>query len=241
MTSPLFETETRSITVAGSTTLDLSLRHKPCDGSGVSCALQPTSCNETMPMFQRPFSGDYVTSNLIDHSVPLEFSDNNGVFRSYCGGPNGRGGIDGHSGYDWLLPSGTPVLAVAAGTVRFAGTDSTFFCPTLNRNVSDQQVLILDHRSPNGETISSVFVHLSDIRVQAGQSVAAGQPIGSSGNTGCSTEAHLHFEVRRTGTTGAATPIDPYGWQGLGADPWATDPRGAPSVWLWFDPPAISR
>jgi murein DD-endopeptidase MepM/ murein hydrolase activator NlpD len=213
VTASLFEDQTQTVTVAGSTTLDLDLRRKACEGAGVSCTLQPSPCNETMPIFQPPFVGDFVTSNFMDHNVPLQFQANNGAFVSYCGGANGRGGIDGHSGYDWLLPHGSPVLAVAAGTVRFAGTDPPFFCPTLGRDVTDQMVVLIDHTSPNGEALTSVYVHLSQITVRAGQTVGGGQEIGLSGNTGCSTQAHLHFEVRRAGTSGTAV-TDPYGWQG---------------------------
>jgi hypothetical protein len=202
VTASFFEDQTQPVAVVGSTTLDLKLRRKACEGAGVSCTLQPTTCNETMPMFQPPFFGDFATSNLMDHNVPLEFQDGNGVFVSCCGGSNGRGGIDGHSGYDWLLPNGTPVLAVASGTVRFAGTDPPFFCPTPGRDVTDQMVVLIDHTSPNGETLTSGYVHLSQITIRAGQLVSGGQEIGLSGNTGCSTQAHLHFEVRRTAQEG---------------------------------------
>lgn len=239
VTSSLFADDIRTVTLTGSTTLDIRLRRGACEGADVGCALHPTPCNETMPMFRRPFLGDYVTTNLMDHDVPLQFRDANGIFRSYCGGPNGPGGIDSHSGYDWLLPIGTPLLAVAAGTVRFAGTDPPFFCPTLNRSVNDQMVVLIDHTSPNGETFTSVYVHLSQINVQVGEAVAGGQEIGLSGNTGCSTQAHLHFEVRRVGNSGARVVTDPYGWQGSGVDPWAQDPQGAASVWLWIDAPNV--
>jgi hypothetical protein len=45
----------------------------------------------------------------------------------------------------------------------------------------------------------------------------------------------LHFDVRRLTNTnnGLPTPIDPFGWQGAGADPWAQHPDGAESLWLW--------
>lgn len=51
-------------------------------------------------------------------------------------------------------------------------------------------------------------------------SCIAGQQIGISGDTGpgVTGNPHLHFEVRRNDK---ALPVDPYGWHGTGADPYA--------------------
>mgnify|MGYP003966904947 FL=1 len=47
-----------------------------------------------------------------------------------------------------------------------------------------------------GETLYTVYGHLSQINIRRGQKVEVGQLIGLSGNTGVSTAPHLHFEVR---------------------------------------------
>ena len=55
---------------------------------------------------------------------------------------------DTHSGYDWLMPEGTPILAVAEGEVTFAGIGPPGPCPPLDREVDDQQQVIILHVAP---------------------------------------------------------------------------------------------
>ena len=96
----------------------------------------------------------------------------------------------GHTGIDYALYTGTPVLAGCAGTVsRVAHLQSGYGTH-----------VILDHE--NG--LQTVYAHLSRVSVHLGMKVLEGQVIGESGNTGNTTGPHLHFEVRRGGK-----PIDP--------------------------------
>jgi murein DD-endopeptidase MepM/ murein hydrolase activator NlpD len=87
-----------------------------------------------------------------------------------------------HQGLDIALPQGTPILAVADGTVTFvAPTDS-----------SDAGIFVaISH--PSG--LVTRYLHLSRALVQRGQVVRKGQEIGKSGSTGLSEGPHLHFEV----------------------------------------------
>ena len=55
--------------------------------------------------------------------------------------------------------------------------------------------IILDH----GDSLSTVYGHLSKISVQEGDTVKAGQKIGEVGSTGFSTGPHLYFEIRDKG------------------------------------------
>lgn len=97
-----------------------------------------------------------------------------------------------HRGVDIRVPTGTPVRAMAPGSVRFAGTMSGF-----------GQVVWLDH----GETVMSVYAHLSEIRVEPGQ-VLDGRPIiGLSGRSGNAEAPLLHFEIWRWGREVDPVPL----------------------------------
>jgi hypothetical protein len=89
-----------------------------------------------------------------------------------------------HTGYDWAAPAGTPVLA--ANTGRAALVAEYFFA---GRNV------VLDH----GLGLFTLYYHLTEARVAPGESVSAGQVIGTVGATGRVTGPHLHFAVLLNG------------------------------------------
>jgi murein DD-endopeptidase MepM/ murein hydrolase activator NlpD len=204
------------------------------DPSPVSASCNPTalSASAAMPLFVRPFAGDYPVGNFFDHEKPVD-NDTNGYVLTLCGARDSNQ-VDGHPGYDFRMPEGTRLAAVADGIVFFAGLESPRYCAPLNRTV--QALLVeIEHRAPSGEPFISVYGHLSRVDVERGASVAEGAAIGLSGNTGCSGTPHLHFAAARAGTDGNYRLIDPYGWHAASPDPWETDPSGAASVWLWKD------
>ena len=97
-----------------------------------------------------------------------------------------------HRGVDISVPTGTEVRAMSPGRVRFAGTMSGF-----------GNVVWLDH----GGSVLTVYAHLSEIRVRAGDGVAGRQVVGLSGMTGSATGPHLHFEVWRWGREQDPVPL----------------------------------
>ena len=104
-----------------------------------------------------------------------------------------------HSGIDFGVGWGTPIPATWDGVVVYAGWLGDFGNTVIVQN-GDWQMR---------------YCHLSRFAVSTGQQVHTGTIVGYSGNTGKSTGAHLHYEVR---------------YQGV-----AVDPMTAPGI------PAISR
>jgi murein DD-endopeptidase MepM/ murein hydrolase activator NlpD len=86
-----------------------------------------------------------------------------------------------HAGQDFGAPEGVLITAPADGVVVLAEP------MTVRGNA-----VLIDH----GRGIFTGFWHMSEIRVTVGQPVAAGEIIGVVGNTGLSTGAHLHWEMR---------------------------------------------
>ena len=203
----------------------------PTAPSGASAACDPlsTSAKVVLPIFGRPFDGAFPIGNFFDHDKPID-GDANGHVLTLCGARDTKQ-VDGHPGYDWRMPEGTPLFAVADAVVLTAGLEAPHFCPQLNRTV--QALLVqLVHTAPTGESYVSAYGHLSRVDVQEGISISEGTRIGLSGNTGCSGTPHLHFGVARN-VAGRYVLIDPYGWHASTGDPWELDPRGYASVWLW--------
>ena len=209
-----------------------------CGGSGEESAAGPPA---SLELLDKPFSGEFPVGNLFDHDGPAGFVAANGYtidhggVRRDVGTPGAY--VDGHAGYDFRLPENTPVRAVAAGQVRTAG-DVSGPCPAFpgSPTVTGKEVWI-EHVAPTGDRYLSIFAHLNTVAVSVGDTVTAGQPLGSSGNTGCSTAPHLHFEVlrlvARPGGTQVWVTTDPYGWSAATTDPWSAHPDGTASLWLW--------
>jgi murein DD-endopeptidase MepM/ murein hydrolase activator NlpD len=172
-----------------------------------------------------PFVGGHAMVGVFDHAArPVEG-------KQLAAWGEEVKGQEGHHGYDWAMPVGTPVLAAHPGKVAEAGATAPFVCPIDGRLVEDQLVVRLVQEVGDGRVETS-YAHLSEIGVRVGQVVEAGEVIGASGNTGCSKGPHLHLAVARAtgGPLAAARPVDPYGWRGEGEP---AGPIGAGRERLW--------
>jgi murein DD-endopeptidase MepM/ murein hydrolase activator NlpD len=109
----------------------------------------------------------------LEHETTSPF----GIRRSYDGGPVS----DYHAGQDFSAPPGVSVVVPGDGMVALAE-------PLTVRG----NAVLIDH----GRGIFSGYWHLSEIKVAVGQPVHTGDILGLVGNTGLSTGAHLHWEMR---------------------------------------------
>lgn len=119
-------------------------------------------------------------------------------------GDNPNNGVNpsgGHTGTDFAVPVGTPVRAIGHGVVKFAdwasvlpadyrqdgsGSNPYWLAPGFGGIVT-----VIDH----GACVS-VYAHLSEAPLNAGDTVEQGQVIALSGDTGgATTGPHLHFET----------------------------------------------
>jgi murein DD-endopeptidase MepM/ murein hydrolase activator NlpD len=103
---------------------------------------------------------------------------------------NGKPAPQPHTGVDYPTPVGSPVLAVADGTIVMA--EEMFF---------EGNAVFIDH----GDGLVSMYFHLAEIKVAAGEDVKRGQILGRVGSTGRATGPHLFFGVR---------------WHDVRIDPW---------------------
>lgn len=101
-----------------------------------------------------------------------------------------------HDGIDIGVGVGTPVFAADAGRITHAGWGASAPGVSGGKEV---------HLMSDG--VEQWFAHLSQIGVQVGQQVAAGQQIALSGNTGISSGPHLHFGTYRGGWPNAINPL----------------------------------
>src|SRR5216117_1761369 len=96
-----------------------------------------------------------------------------------------------HLATDYAVPAGSPVVAVANGTVTFAGWDGGY-----------GNLVRIKHASG----LTSGYAHLSRIAsdIRAGRTIKQGELIGLVGQTGLATGPHLHFMMAKNGT-----PVNP--------------------------------
>jgi murein DD-endopeptidase MepM/ murein hydrolase activator NlpD len=99
-----------------------------------------------------------------------------------------------HTGVDFAVKTGTPILAVADGKIANANWGKSY---------GTQLVQDL------GDGSFCIYAHLSKANKKAGDTVTKGEVIGLSGNTGNSSGPHLHFERRNNIRWSAGQDLDP--------------------------------
>lgn len=117
-------------------------------------------------------------------AAPLVWPTDGVVLRSFASGKRAFEGL--------LLaaPAGSAVRAVADGEIAFVGDEKTAL----------GLIVVVKH----ADELVSIYGHLENADVSAGQKVARGQALGSVGTSGQAESPRLHFQLRR-----GRTPIDP--------------------------------
>ncbi len=127
-------------------------------------------------MLQRPFKGEFAISQKFGENL-------NGFYRA--------DGLLGHTGIDFPMPNGTPIISPCDGLVIYTSNDIQ----------KGEGVTILSDEifQCNGQPckLSCIVWHLKDqsIAVKVGHKVKVGDLLGLSNNTGQTTGPHLHFST----------------------------------------------
>jgi len=176
----------------------------------------PSNSATSMPLLASPsacppdlciFTSQYFLTR------PIAPPGNDVIDATYSFGSTQSGQRDPHHGVEFLNGYGAPVQAAADGVVVVAGDDAqptseqgawpiTFYGPF---SYFYGNLVVIEHQAPAAlletfpnlpQPIYTLYGHLSEISVNAGQQVQAGQVIGKVGMSGVAEGSHLHFEVR---------------------------------------------
>lgn len=214
-----------------------------------------------LPIFRHPFPtrSDISLTNGFDFAHGFKVKDQSGVEQDAVDYKGRSRNINGHAGLDWIMPTGTPLVAMAKGKVFLTRTRDVGLCDGKAPDEPIQKEVFVMHVVGSGrykEIFVAYYAHLDKISVKSGDLVEAGEKLGEAGDTGCSEPSHLHLGVIRGSNTAAhyrvnldaptangyaiQTEIDPYGFSWFakaGFDPWAwramNQGHGALSISLW--------
>jgi len=152
--------------------------------------------------FARPIAADNVNWPLADYRYGAVFFAPNIV----------------HTGVDVDADEGTPILAAGSGTVVSADWGLYTEAPGNQSDPYGQAVVLRHDFGYEGQTLYTVYAHMSKIITVVGQHVETGDVLGLVGATGATTGPHLHFEVRLGANTFYSTynpelwMAPPQGW-----------------------------
>jgi murein DD-endopeptidase MepM/ murein hydrolase activator NlpD len=154
-----------------------------------TAALKPSPGEqETVLAFQKTASSVRYWADRIELPVPGCLTSLFGVRRFVNSKPTGNF----HAGLDQRGETGTPIHAVAGGTVRIVR----------DFNLRGGTVAI-DH----GQGVESIYMHMSQTAAAEGARVSAGDVIGYIGETGRANGPHLHWTLYVNGV-----PVNPAQW-----------------------------
>lgn len=156
------------------------------------CAMPPAAFVTSTPVPSLPRIDHYLLARPFPRSDALiDYVD-----RTYPYGSTQGGARDVHLGVDYANVRHTTVLAVGAGTVVFASTDSSTRLGPAYDYYGNVVLVKHDALSPEGLPLYTLYGHLEKITVKVDQYVTPGDPVGTVGDSGIAIGPHLHLEVR---------------------------------------------
>jgi hypothetical protein len=187
---------------------------------GTPCGLRPIA--DTLPCLRQQSRDTIQPRNPLTtwFRRPIAPTDNSFIDQTYRYGSTMGGNFQQHQGVEFNNPDGTPVYAIGAGKVVYAGR-------------AEQGALTVTIRHDTSVTadgkkyrIYSTYYHNSSLKVKVGQRVAKGTVIARVGNTGRATNDHLHLEMSASPTDSLGAIVDSL----QRFPPYTTNPE------LWIEP-----
>jgi murein DD-endopeptidase MepM/ murein hydrolase activator NlpD len=187
---------------------------------GTPCGLRPLQ--DTLPCIRRAAAAARAPElpRTVWFRRPIAPADNPYIDQTYRYGSTMGGNFQQHQGVEFNNPDGTPVMAIGAGKVAYAGPAEQGALTVAIRH----DTTVAGPRGPL--RVFSVYYHNSVLKVKVGQKVAAGDVISLVGNTGRATNDHLHLEVHAAPGDDVKSIVDSL----ERFPPYTTNPE------LWIDP-----
>lgn len=175
------------MTISGSKPFTGSVNYGVTPGFNWSQPNQPANSYTSNSSYTTNQQQQQVTSSSTKFNVTSPIQS--GTVTSNFGPRTLRGEPDNHSGIDIGAAAGTSITSTGAGKVIFSGNQSGY-----------GNVVKVQH----ADGTITIYGHCKTLNVRVGQTVGAGQQIATVNSTGNSTGNHLHFEIKKNGTS-----IDP--------------------------------
>jgi murein DD-endopeptidase MepM/ murein hydrolase activator NlpD len=187
---------------------------------GTPCGLRPVS--DTLPCLRQQTKDTVSPRNPLTvwFRRPIGPTDNQYIDQTYRYGSTMGGNFQQHQGVEFNNPDGTPVYAIGAGKVVYAGRAEE---GALTVSIRHDTTVTADGKKFR---IYSTYYHNSALKVKVGQRVTRGTLISRVGNTGRATNDHLHLEMAASPTDSIGAIVDSL----QRFPPYTTNPE------LWIEP-----
>jgi murein DD-endopeptidase MepM/ murein hydrolase activator NlpD len=187
---------------------------------GTPCGLRPIA--DTLPCLRQSAPTADPPKNPLTtwFRRPIAPTDNSFIDQTYRYGSTMGGNFQQHQGVEFNNPDGTPVYAIGAGRVVYAGPAEQ---GALTVTIRHDTTVKADGKRFR---IFSTYYHNSFIKAKLGQRVTKGTLIARVGNTGRATNDHLHLEMSASPTDSMGAIVDSL----QRFPPYTTNPE------LWIQP-----